>query len=142
MSAHDGYIHNSIFPSFLPSHCIIGAFVPGNFGNIYTSLNNPAVKGFLHFAGEAISVRHAWVKGTLDNLKSCERLGNALFLCIPEAYDEILQELGAHLQSGLNEQVSFQAAIFLTGIDLVLGTLRSLIPISFLLNKMNRRLQV
>ncbi|KAG2029886.1 hypothetical protein BDR03DRAFT_936773 [Suillus americanus] len=48
----------------------MGAFAffgPGKFGNLYTSLNNPAAGGYLHFAGEAISVRHAWVEGALDS---------------------------------------------------------------------------
>jgi len=48
----------------------MGAFAffgPGKFENLYTSLNNPAAKGYLHFAGEAISVRHAWVEGALDS---------------------------------------------------------------------------
>jgi monoamine oxidase len=42
-------------------------FGPGKFGNLYTSLNNPAAGGYLHFAGEAISIRHAWVEGALDS---------------------------------------------------------------------------
>ncbi|KDR80293.1 hypothetical protein GALMADRAFT_242628 [Galerina marginata CBS 339.88] len=42
-------------------------FGPGKFQNPYTSLNTPAANGFLHFAGEAISVRHAWVEGALDS---------------------------------------------------------------------------
>ena len=48
----------------------VGAFAffgPGNFGNAYTSLTLPAADGRLHFAGEAISVRHAWVEGALDS---------------------------------------------------------------------------
>lgn len=48
----------------------MGAFAffgPGKFGNLYTSLNNPAAGGYLHFGGEAISVRHAWVEGALDS---------------------------------------------------------------------------
>lgn len=48
----------------------MGAFAffgPGKFENVYYSLNNPAGKGYLHFAGEAISVRHAWVEGALDS---------------------------------------------------------------------------
>jgi len=42
-------------------------FGPGKFGDAYTSLTIPAAKGRLHFAGEAISVRHAWVEGALDS---------------------------------------------------------------------------
>lgn len=34
---------------------------------MYTSLTNPAANGRLHFAGEALSVRHAWVEGALDS---------------------------------------------------------------------------
>lgn len=48
----------------------MGAFAffgPGKFGNVYASMNGPAAKGRLHFAGEAISVRHAWVEGALDS---------------------------------------------------------------------------
>lgn len=30
-------------------------------------MNTPAAYGRLHFAGEAISVRHAWVEGALDS---------------------------------------------------------------------------
>lgn len=36
-------------------------FGPGKFEDLYDSLNSPAAKGRLHFAGEAISVRHAYV---------------------------------------------------------------------------------
>ncbi|KAI5984068.1 hypothetical protein EDD15DRAFT_1812652 [Pisolithus albus] len=42
-------------------------FCPGDFQNLYTSLTYPAAKGRLHFAGDAISVRHAWVVGALDS---------------------------------------------------------------------------
>ncbi|KAH7922347.1 amine oxidase [Leucogyrophana mollusca] len=48
----------------------MGAFAffgPGKFENLYLSLNTPAAKGYFHFAGEAISVRHAWVEGALDS---------------------------------------------------------------------------
>jgi monoamine oxidase len=45
-------------------------FGPGKFENLYTSLNHPAAKGYLHFAGEAISVRHAWVEGALDSVSN------------------------------------------------------------------------
>ena len=39
-----------------------GAFAfygPGDFGDMYTALNLPAANNQLHFAGEALSVRHA-----------------------------------------------------------------------------------
>jgi len=34
-------------------------FGPGNFQDMYTSLGRPAANDKLHFAGEALSVRHA-----------------------------------------------------------------------------------
>ncbi|KAH7332676.1 flavin-containing amine oxidoreductase-domain containing protein [Rhizoctonia solani] len=48
----------------------MGAFAffgPSKFGSLYKSLTIPAAKGRLHFAGEAVSVRHAWVEGALDS---------------------------------------------------------------------------
>jgi Flavin containing amine oxidoreductase len=42
-------------------------FGPGKFENLHTSLNTPAADGRLHFAGEALSIRHAWVVGALDS---------------------------------------------------------------------------
>ncbi|KEP45817.1 flavin containing amine oxidase [Rhizoctonia solani 123E] len=42
-------------------------FGPAKFGSLYTSLTTPAANGHLHFAGEAISTRHAWVEGALDS---------------------------------------------------------------------------
>ncbi|KAI0800655.1 hypothetical protein C8Q74DRAFT_1191398 [Fomes fomentarius] len=48
----------------------MGAFAhfgPGRFNSAYESLTAPAGAGRLHFAGEAISTRHAWVEGALDS---------------------------------------------------------------------------
>lgn len=42
-------------------------FGPGEFSSIYKSLTRPAANGHIHFAGEALSVRHAWVVGALDS---------------------------------------------------------------------------
>ncbi|KIK68716.1 hypothetical protein GYMLUDRAFT_92222 [Collybiopsis luxurians FD-317 M1] len=42
-------------------------FGPGKFGSLYTSLTNPAADGQLHFASEALSVRHAWVEGAFNS---------------------------------------------------------------------------
>ncbi|KAF8625505.1 hypothetical protein AX15_005336 [Amanita polypyramis BW_CC] len=42
-------------------------FGPGDFKEVYGNLNTPAADGRLHFAGEALSVRHAWVEGALDS---------------------------------------------------------------------------
>ncbi|KAF8879816.1 hypothetical protein BD779DRAFT_1446679 [Infundibulicybe gibba] len=48
----------------------LGAFAffnPGEFELPYIHLNKPAANGHLHFAGEALSTRHAWVVGALDS---------------------------------------------------------------------------
>ncbi|KAF8638781.1 hypothetical protein AX16_010432 [Volvariella volvacea WC 439] len=48
----------------------MGAFAffgPGQFEDLYDSLNAPSPNGKLHFAGEALSIRHAWVVGALDS---------------------------------------------------------------------------
>ena len=40
----------------------IGAFAffgPGQFGDLYTALSRPAADNKLHFAGDALSIRHA-----------------------------------------------------------------------------------
>ncbi|OAX41858.1 hypothetical protein K503DRAFT_436190 [Rhizopogon vinicolor AM-OR11-026] len=42
-------------------------FGPGDFQDLYTSLTAPNANKRLHFAGEAISTRHAWVVGALDS---------------------------------------------------------------------------
>ncbi|KAI5981888.1 hypothetical protein F5J12DRAFT_750746 [Pisolithus orientalis] len=42
-------------------------FGPGDFRDMYTSLTYPAANKRLHFAGEALSTRHAWVVGALDS---------------------------------------------------------------------------
>lgn len=49
---------------------VMGAFAffgPGDFQDLYTSLTAPNANKRLHFAGEAISTRHAWVVGALDS---------------------------------------------------------------------------
>ncbi|KAG1808022.1 uncharacterized protein BJ212DRAFT_1303210 [Suillus subaureus] len=68
------YLHNQLIEckgwSWSHDPYMMGVFAffgPGKFGNLYTSLNNPAVGGYLYFAGEAISVQHAWVEGALDS---------------------------------------------------------------------------
>ncbi|KAH9926686.1 uncharacterized protein B0H18DRAFT_1005121 [Fomitopsis serialis] len=43
-----------------------GYFGPGQFSYTYTNMTQPAAVGRLHFAGEALSPRHAWVVGALD----------------------------------------------------------------------------
>ncbi|KAI6045465.1 hypothetical protein EDC04DRAFT_2559545 [Pisolithus marmoratus] len=48
----------------------MGAFAffgPSDFQEMYASLTYPAANKRLHFAGEAISTRHAWVVGALDS---------------------------------------------------------------------------
>ncbi|KAK2462139.1 hypothetical protein APHAL10511_005837 [Amanita phalloides] len=43
------------------------SFGPGKFKHVYTSMTTFAADGLLHFAGEALSPRHAWVEGALDS---------------------------------------------------------------------------
>jgi monoamine oxidase len=48
----------------------MGAFAyfgPGDFQDLYTALSVPNANKRFHFAGEAISTRHAWVVGALDS---------------------------------------------------------------------------
>ncbi|KAF4575443.1 hypothetical protein EYR40_004817 [Pleurotus pulmonarius] len=48
----------------------MGAFAffgPGMFSEVYKYLTIPTPNGRFHFAGEALSVRHAWVVGALDS---------------------------------------------------------------------------
>lgn len=40
-------------------------FDPGQFYEIFPALTRPAGGGYLHFAGEATSVHHAWISGAL-----------------------------------------------------------------------------
>ncbi|KAG9218552.1 hypothetical protein PLEOSDRAFT_1064574 [Pleurotus ostreatus PC15] len=42
-------------------------FGPGMFSEVYKYLTIPTPNGRFHFAGEALSVRHAWVVGALDS---------------------------------------------------------------------------
>jgi len=48
----------------------MGAFAhfgPGEFSHFYDSLTRPAANCRLHFAGEALSIRHGWVIGALNS---------------------------------------------------------------------------
>ncbi|KAF8888786.1 hypothetical protein BD779DRAFT_431495 [Infundibulicybe gibba] len=51
-------------PRFMGAFAFYG---PGLFEEPYKHLNLPAADGHLHFAGEALSLRHAWVVGALDS---------------------------------------------------------------------------
>jgi len=65
---------------------IKGAFAvfgPGKFKNVYTSMNTSAADGLLHFAGEALSARHAWVEGALD---SAWRAVNEMLWLLPDRH--------------------------------------------------------
>src|ERR1700761_1965300 len=60
----------TIILEFKSKEIPLGAFAffgPGKFESLFRSLNGPAADGLLHFAGEAQSVRHAWVEGALDS---------------------------------------------------------------------------
>ncbi|KAI5990294.1 amine oxidase [Pisolithus orientalis] len=66
---HDQFVDMNVKDWSHDPHTM-GAFAffgPGDFEDLYSSLTYPAVSGRLHFAGEAISTRHAWVVGALDS---------------------------------------------------------------------------
>ncbi|KAI6045459.1 amine oxidase [Pisolithus marmoratus] len=66
----------------------MGAFAqfgPGDFAGLYTSLTYPAADRRLHFAGEAISTRHAWVVGALDSAWRAVYE----YLCVTEQEDKM-----------------------------------------------------
>jgi len=68
----------------------MGAFAvfgPGKFKNVYTSMNTSAADGLLHFAGEALSARHAWVEGALD---SAWRAVNEMLWLLPDRHRHLL----------------------------------------------------
>lgn len=60
-------------------------FGPGDFQNLYTSLNYPAADKRLHFAGDVISTRHAWVVGALDSAWRAVYE----YLCVTGQYDKM-----------------------------------------------------
>jgi len=67
---HDQYIEQ-FSVDWADNPLTMGAFAlfgPGKFGDVYSSLTVPAGRGRLHFAGEAISIRHGWVVGALDSV--------------------------------------------------------------------------
>ncbi|KAG8975278.1 hypothetical protein FRC05_006221 [Tulasnella sp. 425] len=67
-------------------------FGPGEFSTIYKSLNRPAAGGRLHFAGEALSTRHAWVVGALDS--AWRAVKEVLWLSYPYLIKKFEQEWG------------------------------------------------
>ncbi|KAI6161803.1 hypothetical protein EDD17DRAFT_1822711 [Pisolithus thermaeus] len=66
----------------------MGAFAqfgPGDFQDLFNSLGYPAANKRLHFAGEAISTRHAWVVGALDSAwRAVEE-----YLCVTRQTDKL-----------------------------------------------------
>ncbi|KZP10613.1 amine oxidase [Athelia psychrophila] len=66
-------------------------FGPGDFEHLYPHMCRPAASGRLHFAGDAISARHAWVVGALDSAwRAVEELlihSTALHTKLPEFWD-------------------------------------------------------
>ncbi|KZP31471.1 hypothetical protein FIBSPDRAFT_945004 [Athelia psychrophila] len=63
-------------------------FGPGEFKDLYTHMTQPAAYGRLHFAGEAISARHAWVVGALDSAwRAVDELLNCSALWKPKLTD-------------------------------------------------------
>jgi monoamine oxidase len=57
------------------------AFGPGKYQSLYTSLTSPAADGLLHFAGEALSIRHGTVEGALHG---AWRAVNEMLSLIPD----------------------------------------------------------
>jgi len=56
-------------------------FGTGKFKNVYTSMNTSAADGLLHFAGDALTPRQAWVEGALD---SAWRAVNEMLWLMPD----------------------------------------------------------
>ncbi|KIO31929.1 hypothetical protein M407DRAFT_4819 [Tulasnella calospora MUT 4182] len=67
-------------------------FGPGEFSTIYKSLTRPAANGHIHFAGEALSVRHAWVVGALDS--AWRAVKEVLWVSHPEKLPEFETKWG------------------------------------------------
>ncbi|KAF8147675.1 flavin-containing amine oxidoreductase-domain containing protein [Crassisporium funariophilum] len=77
----------------------MGAFAffgPGDFDDMYTSLIRPAAHDKLHFAGEALSVRHAWVVGALDS--AWRAVHNYLTFTNPDKRPEFYKKWGRNLE--------------------------------------------
>ncbi|KAG8910089.1 hypothetical protein FRC00_008905 [Tulasnella sp. 408] len=73
----------------------LGAFAffgPGEFSTIYKSLTRAGAGGRLHFAGEALSIRHAWVVGALDSVWRAVK--EVLWLSYPWLLDLFEEEWG------------------------------------------------
>ncbi|EJD00156.1 FAD/NAD-binding domain-containing protein [Fomitiporia mediterranea MF3/22] len=69
-------------------------FGPGQFADLYQHLTRPAAEGRLHFAGEVISDRHAWVVGALE--ASYRAVKEIIMLSYPEKLDEFEQRWTLH----------------------------------------------
>ncbi len=66
-------------------------FGPGKFKNVYTSMNTSAADGLLHFAGDALTPRQAWVEGALD---SAWRAVNEMLWLMPDRRQYLLDFYG------------------------------------------------
>ncbi|KZT10365.1 amine oxidase [Laetiporus sulphureus 93-53] len=63
-----------------------GFFGPGQFTQVWENLTRPAAKDRLHFGGEMVSARHAWVVGALD--ASWRAVREILLLSRPKLLDK------------------------------------------------------
>ncbi|KAF9062669.1 hypothetical protein BDP27DRAFT_1368643 [Rhodocollybia butyracea] len=73
----------------------MGAFAffgPGDFSKLYPALTCPASGGRLHFSGEVVSVRHAWVAGALE--ASARAVYAILRASYPDKADKFKREYG------------------------------------------------
>ncbi|KAH6912094.1 hypothetical protein BKA70DRAFT_825472 [Coprinopsis sp. MPI-PUGE-AT-0042] len=73
-------------------------FGPSQYEYLYDALNAPAADGRLQWAGDLLSVRHAWIVGALDSAwAACLRY---LFLigAQPKKFDEFYKKWGTNLE--------------------------------------------
>ncbi|KAI0951722.1 hypothetical protein AcV7_007740 [Taiwanofungus camphoratus] len=89
-----------------------GFFGPGQFANVYQNLTRPAAKGRLHFGGETVSTRHAWVVGALD--ASWRTVREILNSSYPHLIPKFEQEWGSE-EDWSTERILRQLAISMAG---------------------------
>ncbi|KII91039.1 hypothetical protein PLICRDRAFT_52708 [Plicaturopsis crispa FD-325 SS-3] len=71
-------------------------FGPGKFDQMYRSLTLPAGNGRLHFAGEAVSIRHGWIVGALDS--TWRAINEYLLVAHPEKIQLFVDTWGRNME--------------------------------------------
>ncbi|GJE93599.1 FAD-dependent oxidoreductase [Phanerochaete sordida] len=90
-------------------------FYPGQFASLWTHLSRPAAHGRLHFAGEAVSARHAWVVGALE--ASSRAVNTIIETSYPELRHKYEVEDGhGHPECWTRESLMKQVAVSLEGL--------------------------